>query len=211
MGYSMISTETVTSYLQRLASRAPAPGGGAAAALHAAQGAALVSMVAEFTSGPRYVEVQEQAELIAQRAKQHMREAIHAAEEDERLFGLLSDAYSLPKDDEEQKLIRSTTIRKATIEAAAPLISTVDIASKIINLAQDLLPIANRAVSSDIAAAGESARAALGTALVTLEMNIAAIKDEAERERLGLVTNLASEMIGQAQKLSCEVRSAVTV
>lgn len=207
----MITTETVTSYLQRLASRAPAPGGGAAAALHAAQGAALVSMVAEFTSGPRYVEVQEQAELIAQRAKQHMREAIHAAEEDERLFGLLSDAYSLPKDDEEQKLIRSTTIRKATIEAAAPLISTVDIASKIINLAQDLLPIANRAVSSDIAAAGESARAALGTALVTLEMNIAAIKDEAERERLGLVTNLASEMIGQAQKLSCEVRSAVTV
>lgn len=207
----MISTETVTSYLERLASRAPAPGGGAAAALHAAQGAALVSMVAEFTSGPRYAQIEEQAQLIAGSAKQLLNEAVHAAEEDERLFGLLSDAYGLPKDDEEQKSIRREAIGKATIEAAAPLVSTVDVASKVIKLAQELLPIGNRSVSSDVAAATQSARAALGTALVTLEMNIAAIKDEPARERLTQWTNVASEMIGEAEELSFQVRSAVSV
>lgn len=207
----MISTETVTSYLERLASRAPAPGGGAAAALHAAQGAALVSMVAEFTSGPRYAQVEEQAQLIAASAKQLLNEAVHAAEEDERLFDLLSDAYGLPKGDEEQKSIRREAIGKATIEAAAPLVSTVDVASKVIKLAQELLPIGNRSVSSDVAAATQSARAALGTALVTLEMNIAAIKDEPARERLTQWTNVASEMIGEAEELSFQVRSAVSV
>lgn len=207
----MISTETVTSYLERLASRAPAPGGGAAAALHAAQGAALVSMVAEFTSGPRYAQIEEQAQLIAGSAKQLLNEAVHAAEEDERLFGLLSDAYGLPKDDEEQKSIRREAIGKATIEAAAPLVSTVDVASKVIKLAQELLPIGNRSVSSDVAAATQSARAALGTALVTLEMNIAAIKDEPARERLTQWTNVASEMIGEAEELSFQARSAVSV
>ena len=47
----MISSETINEYLARLASREPTPGGGAAAALHAAQGAALVAMVARYTTG----------------------------------------------------------------------------------------------------------------------------------------------------------------
>lgn len=206
----MISTETVTNYLERLASRAPAPGGGAAGALHAAQAAALVSMVAEFTSGPRYAEVQAQAAGIAEEAKKQMREALFAAEEDERLFGLLSTAYALPKDTEEQKASRREAINRATIDAAAPLVATVEVASGVIRLAQELLPIGNRSVSSDVAAAAEAARAALGTALVTLEMNIAAIKDQAEREQLSRATGQASEMIGLAEELSTAVRSAVS-
>ncbi|MGP9529644.1 cyclodeaminase/cyclohydrolase family protein [Glutamicibacter sp. AOP5-A2-18] len=207
----MISNETVTSYLERLASKAPTPGGGAAAALHAAQGAALVSMVAEFTSGPRYAEVQEQAQLIAKQAKMLMREALIAAQEDERLFGKLGAAYGMPKGTEEQKAVRRLAIGEATVDAAGPLVLTVRIAASVVELAQELLPIGNRSVSSDVAAAAEAARAALATALVTLEMNIAAIKDVAERERLRRVTEQASEAISQAEQLSAAVRLAVTV
>ncbi|WP_430298277.1 cyclodeaminase/cyclohydrolase family protein [Sinomonas sp. B1-1] len=47
-GAGSVGTETIGSYLARLASRQPTPGGGAAAALHAAQGAALV---ARYTTG----------------------------------------------------------------------------------------------------------------------------------------------------------------
>ena len=50
----MIGSETISDYVARLASRQPTPGGGAAAALHAAQGAALVAMVARYTSGAKY-------------------------------------------------------------------------------------------------------------------------------------------------------------
>ncbi|KSU66046.1 cyclodeaminase/cyclohydrolase family protein [Arthrobacter sp. NIO-1057] len=206
----MISTETVSNYLERLASGAPTPGGGAAVALHAAQGAALVSMVAEFTSGPRYADVQEQAQRIAENAKEQMRSALFAAEEDERVFRALSTAYGLRKDTEEQKAERRDAIQHATIEAATPLVSTVNVASAVIELASELLLIGNRSVSSDVAAAAEAARAALGTALVTLEMNIAAIKDETQRAQLTRATTQASQMISQAEEISSAVRSAVS-
>lgn len=66
----MISSETAINYVQRLAAGAPTPGGGAAAGLHAAQAAALVSMVAEFTSRLRYEAVREQAQQIAMQKSQ---------------------------------------------------------------------------------------------------------------------------------------------
>ena len=205
----MISNETVISYLQRLASGAPTPGGGAAAGLHAAQAAALVSMVAEFTSGPRYEAVREQAQQIARQAKAMMRQGLSAAEEDERLFGALGAAYKLPKDNAEQKSLRSAAIQYATIAAAAPLATTVEAAVEVIKLAQRLLPIGNRSVISDVAAAAEAARAALATALATLEMNIGAINDIAQRDRLVQVANQASEAIARAEELSASVRTVV--
>lgn len=50
----MIATEPIDRYLERLASREPTPGGGAVGALHAAQGAALIGMVARYTTGAGY-------------------------------------------------------------------------------------------------------------------------------------------------------------
>ena len=50
----LIRDEKLGDYLDRLAGRVPAPGGGATAALHAAQGAALLGMVARYTTGPKY-------------------------------------------------------------------------------------------------------------------------------------------------------------
>ena len=46
--------EKISDFLARLADRVPAPGGGAAAALHAAQAAALLGMVARYSTGERY-------------------------------------------------------------------------------------------------------------------------------------------------------------
>ncbi len=49
----------IDAFLEKLASSAPEPGGGAAAALTAATGAALVSMVANLTIGKeKYAAVQ---------------------------------------------------------------------------------------------------------------------------------------------------------
>ncbi|MFK0083058.1 cyclodeaminase/cyclohydrolase family protein [Glutamicibacter sp. NPDC090743] len=205
----LISNETVSSYLERLASGAPTPGGGAAAGLHAAQAAALVSMVAEFTSGPRYADVQEQAQQISEHARLLMRQGLFAAQEDERLFGALGAAYKLPKESSEQKSERSAAIQNATIAAAAPLVSTVEASIEVIKLGQRLLPIGNRSVLSDVVAAAEAARAALATALATLEMNICSIKDIAQRDRLVQTASQASEAIAHAEELSAHARAVV--
>ena len=46
--------DTIAAFLDQLAARVPAPGGGATAALHAAQAAALLAMVARYSDGPKY-------------------------------------------------------------------------------------------------------------------------------------------------------------
>ena len=46
--------ETITAFLDQLAARVPAPGGGATAALHAAQSAALLAMVARYSNAAKY-------------------------------------------------------------------------------------------------------------------------------------------------------------
>ena len=204
----MISSETVTSYLERLASKAPTPGGGAAAAMQVAQGAALVSMVAEFTAGPRFREAEAEAEQIAQRARILMHSALHAAQEDERCFGQLSSAYRMPKDQTAQ---RSAAVQEATVVASEPLVSTVEISVVVVTLAQRLLTIGNPSVLSDVAAAAEAARAATRTAVITLEMNIAALTEQKHRERLRDTVKQAMATIAEAELLSDQVRAAVTV
>lgn len=206
-----ISTESVAGYLNRLASNDPTPGGGAVAALHAAQGAALASMVAGFSTGERFHDVAAEATMIAQRSQTLMGMALHAAQEDERLFGSLIAAYQLPRADQEAKAARSAAIQQATSAATAPLVITVQVADEVIQLASRLLLIGNRSVISDVAAAAESARAALAIALVTLEMNISALNDDELRERLQITTRRAQNAIAEAEELSRTVRSGVTV
>ena len=46
--------DTIAAFLDQLAARVSAPGGGATAALHAAQAAALLAMVARYSDGPKY-------------------------------------------------------------------------------------------------------------------------------------------------------------
>ena len=53
-----IRDQKIGDFLDQLAERVPAPGGGAAAALLAAQGAALLGMVARYTTGEKYAEHQ---------------------------------------------------------------------------------------------------------------------------------------------------------
>ena len=57
-------------YLDDLAARKPAPGGGSAAALSAAVGASLMSMVANYTIGnPKYKAVETKAASILKRSE----------------------------------------------------------------------------------------------------------------------------------------------
>jgi methenyltetrahydrofolate cyclohydrolase len=58
-------------------------------------------------------------------------------------------------------------------------------ASAVLDLAELILPGANVNVLSDVAVAASSARAGLEAAIINIEINRGAIRDEAERVRLG--------------------------
>ena len=71
---------TITAFLDSLADRTPAPGGGAAAALHLGQAAALMSMVARYSTGPRYAEHAAVIDGICSAADAIREQALHFAE-----------------------------------------------------------------------------------------------------------------------------------
>ena len=110
--------ETIGSFLTRLAARSAAPGGGATGALHAAQAAALLAMVARFSDGPRY-----DAETVGRvraAADGLADEAVDLAVADEAAFGKVAAAYQLPRQTPEEKEARSAAIAEATGGAARP-------------------------------------------------------------------------------------------
>ncbi|MBT8163544.1 MULTISPECIES: cyclodeaminase/cyclohydrolase family protein [Arthrobacter] len=206
----MIGSETINGYLARLAARQPTPGGGAAAALHAAQGAALVAMVARYTTGTKYEQHASLVERIAEASDGLIVEALHLADADEHAFQSVIDSYKLPSGTEELDAARSAGIQAALVQAAQVPGRLIGVAGAVVDLATELFDVANANVISDVAAAADAARAAATTARVNIDINLIAIKDNAVRTRLaGETDGLADTVVAAADKLAARVRERI--
>src|SRR3974390_3111583 len=100
--------ETISAFLEQLAARVPTPGGGATGALHAAQSAALLAMVARYSDGAKY-DAALMDHIIAE-ADGLRTDALTLAESDEEAFAAVAEAYRLPKETAEQKQARSAAV-----------------------------------------------------------------------------------------------------
>jgi methenyltetrahydrofolate cyclohydrolase len=206
----MIASETLNDYLGRLASRKPTPGGGAAAAVHAAQGAALVAMVARFTTGGKYVQHAAMVSRITSAADDLIGEALRLADADEQVFKDVIASYKLPAGDDSEREARAAAIQGALIQAAQPPVQLIKLSAAVVELATELLDVANPNVISDIAASAEAARAAATTARVNIDINVAAISDSAARASLAAVTDgLEEKVVLAADTLSQHVRERI--
>lgn len=200
--------ETIGSFLTRLSARSPAPGGGATGALHAAQAAALLAMVARFSDGPRY-----DAETVGRvraAADGLADEAVGLAVADEAAFQKVAAAYQRPKDTPEAKAARSAAIADALAGAARPPADLMAAAVRLAGLAEELLPVANKNVISDIAAAAAAFSAAAVTAAVNIEANLPGIKDEALKRELSGTAALATGVADRAGRVIAAVREEMS-
>ncbi|MFJ5956033.1 cyclodeaminase/cyclohydrolase family protein [Paenarthrobacter sp. NPDC092416] len=206
----MISSETINDYLSRLASRQPTPGGGAAAALHAAQGAALVAMVARYTTGTKFEQHAALVARITSAADHLIVEAMRLADADEHAFQAVIDSYKFPSGTDELKSARTAAIQDALIQAAHTPAQLIKVAGEVVDLATELFDVANPNVISDVAAAADAARAAATTARVNIDINVVAIKDNAARSRLAEQTDgLEDKVVLAADFLVKRVRERI--
>lgn len=205
----MIGSETINDYLGRLSAREPTPGGGAAGALHAAQGAALIAMVARYTTGAKYAEHEHRSHRIAARADEIIPAALRVADEDESAFAAVIAAYRLSSASPAERAVRSQAIQEATVAAAAPPRALIELGAEIIELGRELAEFGNPNVISDVAAASEAARAAIATAAVTLDINISAITDPQTQAELKEAVRRADDALVSAQTVSDRVRGKV--
>jgi formiminotetrahydrofolate cyclodeaminase len=202
--------QTIGSWLDELASAAPAPGGGAAAALDAAVGAALVSMVCNLTIGkPRYAEYEQTMTEVRAEATTLRESALRLADEDARAFDAVAAAYRLPKETDEQKRARSAAIQQALRGAADVPLRTAALAAEVIGLAGRILDGANVNVLSDVAAAASSARAGLETAILNVEVNLASMTDTGYRDELATQVAKYAAAADEARAVLRAVRERV--
>jgi methenyltetrahydrofolate cyclohydrolase len=168
--------QPVSEWLDDLASASPAPGGGAAGALLAATGAALVSMVANLTIGnPKYADHEPHMIEVRDRVTALREEALGLAKADAEAFSAVIAAYKLPKETEG----RAETIQRSLVTAARVPLQLAGVAAEVIRTADSVLAGANPNVLSDVAVAADSARAALTSAAYNVRINVAALKDSA--------------------------------
>ena len=170
--------EPIGAWLAALASSAPAPGGGAAAALEVAMGAALVEMVCNLTIGkPAYAEHEGTMTEVAARAKELRQQATLLAAEDADAFSAVIAAYRLPKESDAERAERQAAIQAALALAADVPRRTATAASEVLDLAERIVPDANANVISDAAAAAGAARGALQTAQLNIDANRVSLTD----------------------------------
>lgn len=196
----MIRDESIESYLGRLASGEPTPGGGATGALAVAEGAGLLAMAARFSA----------AEEDARASEGLIAACLGLADGDERGFGAVAEAFGLPRDTPEARSRRSAAIQAALAEAVRPPRGIVDAAARALDLAERVLDAANPNVLSDVGAALGCVRGGLTAAAVTLETNLGPLRDEGLEGILRTDVDRADRLVARADALLGRVRAAVT-
>ena len=196
----MIRDESIESYLGRLASGEPTPGGGATGALAVAEGAGLLAMAARFSA----------AEEDARSSEGLIAACLGLADGDERGFGAVAEAFGLPRDTPGDRARRSAAIQAALAEAVRPPRGIVDAAERALDLAERVLDAANPNVLSDVGAALGCVRGGLTAAAVTLETNLGPLRDEGLEGIVRTDVDRADRLVARADALLGRVRAAVT-
>lgn len=204
-----IRDEKLGDFLDRLADRVPSPGGGTMAALHAAQGAALLGMVARYTTGERYDQHQVLIGRLITEVDELRAIALRLAEAEADAFAALADAYQLPRTTQAEKSARSAVLDRALVDAAWPPAQVISVAGMVVDLAEALVAIGNRHVIGDVAAAAEAARAAAATARVNVEVSLAGITDEQASLEMIAETGKADAIIARAEQVTAAVREQI--
>lgn len=169
---------TLAEYMSLLAAGTPIPGGGGAAALAGALGAALASMTANFTVGrEKFAENEDEARELLQIMDSARVRLLCLVDEDARAFSKLIESYKLPKTCVEEVATRAEAIRHAAKESAEVPMEVSRLMVDVLGAASKLLTIGNPSVLSDAACSVLFARAAMRCAVYNVRINLELTKD----------------------------------
>ena len=172
-------SQTLQSFLDALASNAPAPGGGAAAALMGATGAALVSMVCNLTLGkPKYAAVEADMRALLEKSQALRARVMKMMEDDQAVFKTLMLAYGLPKQTDEEKANRRMAIQDALRQATEVPLACARACAGVITLSREAAEKGNLQVISDAGVAVAAAEAGLKSAALNVWINVPSIDDK---------------------------------
>jgi formiminotetrahydrofolate cyclodeaminase len=170
---------TLKQFLEKTANNEPVPGGGSISALHGAVAAALTEMLANITIGKKnYSAVEETMKLNATKASALRTEFLTDIDRDAEAYNLVFQAFRLPKDTDEQKVLRSEKIQEATKVAAMVPMEVAERAFELLDLISETTRKGNKNAITDGCVAMMTCRTAVLGALLNVRINLASIRDE---------------------------------
>jgi methenyltetrahydrofolate cyclohydrolase len=207
----MTKNTSIAAFLDDLASERPTPGGGGAAAVCGAIGAALVSMVANLTIGKKnYEAVSEDLTAVNKKAERLRAELTDAIEEDVAAFDSVMGAYGLPRATDEEKAERTLAIQAALKDATLAPLHAAKACFEVIRLSAAVAEKGNLNVISDAGVAVLAANAGLRSAALNVFTNAKAIKDrEFAEKHLTEVNALLAQAAEMTEQVYQTVRAKI--
>lgn len=178
--------KNIDKFLAELASSAPTPGGGGAAALCGALGIALGNMVGNLTLGKKkYADVQEDIQALNAEAEALRADFVTLIDADAEAFAPLSRAYSIPKDAPG----RDEIMESALLRAAEPPLEIMRKCAEALDVIADYAAKGSALAISDAGCAAALCGAALQAAALNVRINTKSMKNRAAAEEIDAETD----------------------
>ncbi len=165
-------------FIASLAAKTPTPGGGACAAMAGAMGTALYLMVVRFSRGKK-ANAQRDDDLAAAETvlDDHLQRILPMAERDCAASDLVSSAYSLPKETEDEKAIRKSAIQEAMVGAMVVPEETMCTIRDVFGAVDRIIDCVGKNIVSDLGSGAELLRAGAESAYFNVRINAAFLDD----------------------------------
>jgi len=193
------AADTLESFSTHLASKASTPGGGAAAGLVGALGAALAAMVANLTTGKeKFAAVEAEMQRIIATADRQRSDLLALMDRDTEAFDRVMACYRMPKETDADKAARKQALQTALDAAAEASLAICRACAAVIPLCRETAEHGNPMLVSDAGCAVAFAEAGLQAALITVKINADSLADRSRADILwnegrGLAISAAEE------------------
>lgn len=176
-----LAGKSCAAFVEILASKAAVPGGGGAAALVGAYGAALCAMAGNLTLGrKKYASVQADIQNMLEKCKAYQERLLALVDEDAAAFEPLSKAYAIPKEDP----TRESILEAATEAACQPPLEIMSICCGVIAVLEEMLEKGSAMLVSDVGCGALCCAAALEAASLNVFVNTRTLKDRKKARML---------------------------
>lgn len=168
---------SINKFILELSSDAPSPGGGSTAALVAALSSSLNSMVYSLTIGKKVFEKLSDNEKnkmmkLQEEAKEFTKKAQNFMEQDRDDFLSLMDSYKLPKDNEEEIILRKEKIKENTMKAMETPLLLAEECIKFYDNIEFAIKHGNKNLISDAGVATVLLHSAIESSIINVKVNL---------------------------------------
>ena len=194
-------------FANETASESPAPGGGSVSAYIGALGVSLGTMVANLSSHKAgWDDRWEEFSNWAEKGQKIKDELLFLVDEDTRSFNRLMDVFGLPKDNDEEKKIRTEAIQAATKYAIEVPFRTMKKSMEVFDIIKAMVETGNPNSVTDAGVGALCARSAVIGAYLNVRVNASSIKDKAYVED---ILGKGTEMVAKANAREDEILELV--